>query len=57
MKRELLTLLCMTLICASVMLGIMGVYRIFGSKLKHDIAPESGTKTTAFKSAGIRALF
>ncbi len=31
MKNELLSILCMTLICATLMLGIMGIYRMVGS--------------------------
>lgn len=31
MKNELLSILCMTLICATLMLGIMGIYRLVGT--------------------------
>lgn len=48
MKKELLTILCMTLVCASVMLGIMSVYRITGTK-RYRIQSNDGFKTAAFK--------
>ncbi len=31
LKKDLISILCMTLLCATVMLGIMGIYRILGS--------------------------
>ena len=43
MKKDLLTILCMSLICASVMLGIMGLYRIVGAQSRrHRITPDAG---------------
>ena len=31
MKKELLSIICMTLICATLMFGIMGIYRMVGA--------------------------
>lgn len=58
MKKELLTILCMTLVCASVMLGIMGLYRIAGAHGKQNrLIGESGVESTAFKNSVKRSLF
>lgn len=55
MKKELLTILCMTLVCASVMLGIMGIYKIFGSHHKKtEIIPDEGIEMTAFRNDGLK---
>ncbi len=48
MKKELLTILCMTLVCASVMLGIMSVYRLTGTR-RYGIQSNDDLKTVAFK--------
>ena len=52
MKRDLLTILCMTLVCASVMLGIMGIYRLVGTKSTRSFNG-IGFERTAFKVSGI----
>lgn len=52
MKRDLLTILCMTLVCASVMLGIMGIYRLVGAKSARSFSGR-GFDGTAFKVSGI----
>jgi hypothetical protein len=48
MKRDMLTILCMTLICASLMLGVMGVYKIIGAHNRNDIT-SNGVETSVFK--------
>lgn len=53
MKKELLMILCMTIICASVMLGIMGVYKITGPQQKR-ITESIDIDTSAFKIKGIK---
>ncbi|MBR2473623.1 MAG: hypothetical protein IKB51_01150 [Clostridia bacterium] len=58
MKKELLTILCMTLVCASVMLGIMSIYKFADAQSRrHQISQESGSETTAFRSEGVKKLF
>ncbi len=52
MKRDLLTILCMTLVCASVMLGIMGIYRLVGTKSARSFNGK-GFENTAFRVSGI----
>ncbi len=32
MKNDFLSVLCITLVCATLMLGVMGLYRLIGSK-------------------------
>ena len=55
MKKDLLTLICMTLVCASVMLGIMGIYRIVGSQhRKNTLGGEVGHEKTAFNVRGLK---
>ncbi len=55
MKKDLITLLCMTLVCASVMLGVMGIYRIVGSQhRKNTINGISGLEKTAFNVRGLK---
>ncbi len=49
MKKELLTILCMTLVCASVMLGIMGIYKITGAQYQNKISSAHGLQNNAFK--------
>lgn len=53
MKKDLLTILCMTLVCASVMLGIMGIYRIVGVKTVKKLDNDGTVHSTAFKVRGI----
>ena len=58
MKKDLLTLLCLTLVCASVMLGVMSIYKLTdvnGQKeaLLHGKVAES----TAFRIETGRRLF
>ena len=53
MKKDLLTILCMTLVCASVMLGIMGIYRIVGIKTVKTLENNATVHSTAFKVRGI----
>ena len=53
MKKDLLTILCMTLVCASVMLGIMGIYRIVGVKTVKTLETDATVHNTAFKVRGI----
>jgi hypothetical protein len=48
MKRDLLTILCMTLVCASLMLGIMGVYRIVSAHSRGGIT-NGGVEPSAFR--------
>lgn len=31
MKKDLLSIICMTLVCATVMLGVMSIYKFFGA--------------------------
>ncbi len=53
MKKDLLTILCMTLVCASVMLGIMGVYRMVGAQSKRSLGGDTSFEITAFKPRGL----
>ncbi len=41
MKNELLSVLCITFICATLMLGVMGLYRLIGSKSERFGSPSS----------------
>ena len=51
MKKDWLTLLCMTLVCATVMFGIMGIYKLIGQgKFQKDVHRQEHTSTAAFKT-------
>ena len=57
MRKDLFTLICMALVCATVMFGIMGIYRLMGDCTDtKGISAESGTGTTAFKTKGMRSF-
>jgi hypothetical protein len=57
MKKDLFTLICMALVCATVMFGIMGIYRLMGDNADtNGISAENGTGTTAFKTKGMRGF-
>jgi hypothetical protein len=53
MKKDLLTVLCITLVCATVMLGIMGIYRIASVRAARTVEGEGIFNNTAFKIRGI----
>ncbi len=38
MKNTFFSVLCMTLLCAALMLGVMALYRLIGSKKVHSNA-------------------
>ena len=57
MKKDLFTLICMVLVCATVMLGVMGIYRLLGeSKTDGTIIPTAKSSTLAFKAKSFGAL-
>ena len=57
MKKDIFTIICMSLICASVMLGIMGLYRLVGIQNRQSrITPDSGVHLTAFKADGFLSI-
>ena len=57
MRKDLFTLICMALVCATVMFGIMGIYRLFGDGAPSGgISADNGTATTAFKTKGVRGM-
>ncbi len=41
MKNDFLSVLCIALICATLMLGVMGLYRLIGTKSERFGAPVS----------------
>ena len=58
MKNDLFTLICMTLVCATVMFGVMGIYKLLGNeKTTSGIAIEKSGVTTAFKIRGVKGFF
>lgn len=49
MKKDIISILCMTLLCATVMLGIMGIYRMIGSP--------TAKRNGRLAEAGLRTVF
>lgn len=50
MKKDILSLLFMTLICASVMLSVMGIFKVLASDLRREIQTDDvKIETAAFK--------
>ena len=50
MKKDILAVVFMTVICASVMFSIMGIFKVLAADLRNDIQENVKIESTVFKN-------